>query len=220
MSKGFLISLEGSDGVGKSTQAKLLAEKMRLLALEVIGVREPGGTPVCEEIRNILKRNDVTPIAELLLFNAARNQLIQTVFRPEIAMGKVIVCDRFFDSTFAYQHYGNLVPLTMVQQVVETAVDCFAPDLTLLLELDPTETEKRDELKQDGLLRYDHASLDFKERVRLGFQILATTNPARIKRVDAAGTREQVHERVWSLVRSALCSAGILSEVAPPGPQS
>src|SRR5215468_10459588 len=131
--KGLLITFEGTEGSGKSTQISLLAERLRAGGLSVLTLREPGGTPIGEEIRHTLKHSPVngamTAEAELLLMNASRAQLVREVIRPAIATGKIVLCDRFYDSTVAYQAYGRQLDLTMVNQIIDVAVGETRPDL-------------------------------------------------------------------------------------------
>src|SRR6266478_6031223 len=137
MRKGLFISFEGTEGSGKSTQVSLLAEHLRFERYTVRTIREPGGTPVGEEIRHTLKHsadNDaMTFEAELLLMNASRAQLVREVIRPALAAGDIVMCDRFYDSTTAYQGYGRQLDLSVVKAIVDFAVRDTRPDLTLLL---------------------------------------------------------------------------------------
>src|SRR6516225_1631424 len=135
--KGLLVSFEGNEGSGKSTQISLLAERLRAEGHAVRTLREPGGTPIGEEIRHTLKHSAanqaMTPEAELLLMNASRAQLVREVIRPALARGEVVLCDRFYDSTTAYQGYGRQLDLKLVAAMTEVAVGTTRPDLTLLL---------------------------------------------------------------------------------------
>src|SRR5512135_1736969 len=135
--KGQCITFEGTEGSGKSTQISLLAERLRLGGYTVLTLREPGGTPIGEEIRHTLKHsrdNDaMTAEAELLLMNASRAQLVREVIRPALERDEVVLCDRFYDSTTAYQGYGRQLPLPLVKAIIDVAVGDTRPDLTLLL---------------------------------------------------------------------------------------
>src|SRR3954454_14156451 len=137
MKKGLLISFEGTEGCGKSTQITLLAERLRSLGHVIRMVREPGGTPIGEEIRYTLKHSAknhaMTAEAELLLMNASRAQLVREVMRPALAAGEIVLCDRYYDSTTAYQGYGRGLDLKLVQAVIDFAVGETRPNLTLLL---------------------------------------------------------------------------------------
>src|ERR1700742_249347 len=136
MSKGLFITFEGTEGCGKSTQVQLLAERLRALGHRVRVIREPGGTPIGEEIRHTLKHSKaneaMTAEAELLLMNASRAQLVREVIRPALAAGNIVLSDRFYDSTVAYQGYGRQLNLDMVKAVIDVAVGDTRPDLTLL----------------------------------------------------------------------------------------
>src|ERR1700742_3040243 len=136
MSKGLFITFEGTEGCGKSTQVQLLAERLRALGHRVRTLREPGGTPIGEEIRHTLKHSKdnhaMTSETELLLMNASRAQLVREIIRPALADGEMVVCDRFYDSTTAYQGYGRGLDLAQVKTVVDFAVGDTRPALTLL----------------------------------------------------------------------------------------
>src|SRR5271154_2396984 len=139
--KGLFITFEGTEGCGKSTQVKLLAERLTALGHRVHTLREPGGTPIGEEIRHTLKHSKdnaaMTAEAELLLMNASRAQLVREIIRPALAAGEIILCDRFYDSTTAYQGFGRELDLEKVKAVIEFAVGETKPDLTLLLQIPP-----------------------------------------------------------------------------------
>src|ERR1700676_5446387 len=141
MSEGLFITFEGTEGCGKSTQVELLARQLRALGHRMRVLREPGGTPIGEEIRHTLKHSKdnaaMTAEAELLLMNASRAQLVREVIRPALAAGEIVVCDRFYDSTTAYQGHGRQLDLEKVKAVIEFAVGETKPDLTLLLQIPP-----------------------------------------------------------------------------------
>jgi len=216
MAKGTFITLEGSEGCGKSTQLELLVRRLRALGYRVRSVREPGGTPIGEEIRHTLKHSQsnaaMTPEAELLLMNASRAQLVREVIRPALAAGEVVVCDRFYDSTTAYQGYGRGLDLKMVQTIVEVAVEDTRPTLTVLLTVTPEISELRRVMRQSTLPfmrdRIEEADQEFFRRVELGFVAIAAAEPDRFRVVDASGTIESVGDRVWDLVRPALPKIG------------
>src|SRR6266550_8470585 len=144
---GLFITFEGTEGSGKSTQISRLAERLRGMGRTVRTLREPGGTPIGEEIRHTLKHSAqneaMTAETELLLMNASRAQLVREVIRPALAAGEIVVCDRFYDSTTAYQGYGRELDLNTVQAVINFAVGETRPDLTLLLHIDPDLSETR-----------------------------------------------------------------------------
>jgi len=215
--KGIFITLEGADGVGKTTQAKLIAQKIAVKVheeTEVLQMREPGGTPICEEIRNILKTSKfLSPICELMLFNAARSQLVEEVIRPTTDAGGIVVCDRFLDSTIAYQHCGNGIPWSTVNSIIQTAIAGKVPDITIMLQLNEEEANIRANKKgitRDGLVKYDTSTLEYKRRVAEGFLNQAKLNPNRIKIVSAEGTEDEVCERIWEILEPILDAANLL----------
>src|SRR4051794_38393650 len=179
--QGLLITFEGTEGSGKSTQISLLADRFRGLGHTVRTIREPGGTPIGEEIRHTLKHSAanqaMTPEAELLLMNASRAQLVREVIRPALAAGEIVLCDRFYDSTTAYQGYGRKLDLLFVQRVIDFAVGDTRPDLTLLLLVTHEVSEERRLARQATLPfmrdRIEEADRSFFERVARGYQLIA-----------------------------------------------
>lgn len=216
MAKGVFISFEGSEGCGKSTQIEVLVRNLRALGHRVRTAREPGGTPIGEEIRHTLKHSKsnaaMTAEAELLLMNASRAQLVREVIRPALTAGEVVVCDRFHDSTIAYQGYGRQLDLQMVKTIVEIAVGDTRPDLTLLLTVTPEVSELRRALRQSTLPfmrdRIEEADKQFFERVEKGFAAIAAAEPNRFRVMEASGSIENVAARVWDLVRPVLPKIG------------
>jgi dTMP kinase len=216
MSKGTFITFEGSEGCGKSTQIDLLMRQLRALGYRVRTTREPGGTPIGEEIRHTFKHSKsntaMTPEAELLLMNASRAQLVREVIRPALAVGEVVLCDRFYDSTTAYQGHGRLLDLKTVQTVIDFAVGDTRPDLTLLLTVTPEISELRRAMRQSNLPfmrdRMEEADRKFFERVEQGYAAIAAAEPKRFRVLDASGSIEHVSERVWELVRLVLPKIG------------
>ena len=190
MAKGMFITFEGSEGCGKSTQIELLARQLRAFGYRVRTTREPGGTPIGEEIRHTLKHSKsnaaMTAEAELLLMNASRAQLVREVIRPALAAGEIVVCDRFYDSTTAYQGYGRQLDLKMVQAVIDVAVGDTRPDLTLLLTVPPEISELRRAMRQSTLPfmrdRIEEADREFFERVEQGFAAIAAAEPQALPR--------------------------------------
>src|SRR5690349_3297441 len=154
--KGLFITFEGTEGSGKSTHIRLLADRLRAAGRNVRLLREPGGTPIGEEVRHTLKHSEqnraMTAEAELLLMNASRAQLVREVIRPALAAGELVLCDRFYDSTIAYQGYGRRLDLGIVRAVVEFAVDDTRPDVTLLLTVPVAISEARRLARQPLLL--------------------------------------------------------------------
>ena len=209
---GLFITFEGTEGCGKSTQVKLLAEHLRSLGYVVHTLREPGGTPIGEEIRHTLKHSPangaMTAEAELLLMNASRAQLVREVIRPALAAGEIIVCDRFYDSTTAYQGYGRQLDLQHVETVIEFAVGETKPDITLLVQVPPEVSADRLRSRQANLPfvrdRIEEADRAFFERVDQGYQAIAAADPDRIKIVNGAHSLEDVSVDIWSLIEPRL----------------
>ena len=208
--KGLFITFEGTEGSGKSTQIPILAERLRELGHHVRVLREPGGTPIGEEIRHTLKHSKaneaMTPEAELLLMNASRAQLVREIIRPALAAGEIVLSDRFYDSTTAYQGHGRQLDLKMVQSIINAAVGDTRPDLTLLFVLPYDVAEKRRLEREPNLPmdirrdRIEEAGKAFFERAAKGYQAIAAAEPNRIRTVDADGTVKQISDRVWKLV--------------------
>lgn len=198
---GIFLTLEGDDGVGKSTQVDLLASWLEQRGCTVLRVHEPGGTRLGEKIRTLLlDREDdaMTPLAELLLFEAARAQVMDEVIEPALARGEVVVCDRFTDSTLAYQGYGRELGASLVRSTNDLACGGRYPDRTLLLVLDDNVARERVESRSaDGAGdRMESAGDAFRMRLRAGFDEIAAAEPERVRIVDANGSVEQVHERI------------------------
>ena len=201
---GRFITFEGGEGCGKSTQVRRLKEALEAEGREVVLTREPGGTRLAELIRALLKDEREDPPcdrAELLLFLAARAQLVANVIRPALAAGKWVVSDRFSDSTFAYQGYGRGLPLDILRLANDFACDGLRPDLTLLLDVDAETSRarmrRREAATNTTADRIEQAGEAFHERLRKGFLELAAREPERIVTIDARGTPDEVWERVW-----------------------
>jgi dTMP kinase len=207
---GIFITLEGPDGAGKSTQARALADRIVALGREVVLTREPGGTELGERIRDVVlaTSGDHDALADALLFNAARRQLVRDVIRPALDARAVVVCDRFADSTLAYQGYGSDAPLDALRQIAEAATGGLSPDRTVLLDLDAgAGMARRLGGDQAALTRFEtDTSFDtaFHQRVRDGFLTLAAEEPERWRVVDAARSEEEVAEAVWDAVSDLL----------------
>jgi dTMP kinase len=200
------VTLEGIDRSGKSTQAAMLAEA---LGSEAILLREPGGTEMGERARAILKDPDLEldPTAELLLFCAARAELCARVIGPALTAGQDVVCDRFIDSTAAYQGAGRRLGIEMVEGLSAIAIGECVPDLTVLLRLDPDEAERRGQLRlaageEDGADRFEAEGIEFQRRVAEAYEELAARHRDRIEVVDAAGEPPEVHHRIIEAVKA------------------
>ena len=202
--KGRFITFEGGEGCGKSTQVRRLKEALEAEGHEVLLTREPGGTRLSELIRGLLKDEREDPPcdrAELLLFLAARAQLVRNVIRPALDAGTWVVSDRFSDSTFAYQGYGRGLPLDVLRLANDFACEGLRPDLTVLLDVD-TETSrarlrKREAATNTTADRIEQAGDAFHARLRQGFLEMAAQEPNRIVTIEASGTPDEVWEKVW-----------------------
>ncbi|MEN6299990.1 MAG: dTMP kinase [Anaerolineaceae bacterium] len=192
------ITLEGPDGSGKSTQAQLLTVFLRQHGYTVLLTREPGGTPIGEQVRSILNNLENTamhPRTEILLFQASRAQHVEELIKPHLNKGDLVICDRYADSTLAYQGYGHQVDIAALRQVVEYATSGLKPDLTLLLDLEVEIGLKRRRGGGDWN-RLDAYELAFHKRVREGYYQLMNEEPERWVLIDAAQTPEQVQEQI------------------------
>jgi dTMP kinase len=218
MTKGCFITFEGTEGSGKSTQIKLLAERLRALGHRVRLLREPGGTPIGEEIRHTLKHSQnnhaMTPEAELLLMNASRAQLVREIIRPALADGEIVLSDRFYDSTTAYQGYGRELDLDQVKAVIEFAVGETKPDLTLFLHVPAEISAERMRSRQSTLPlelqrdRFEEADRKFFERVAHGFGVIASKEPQRVKFINGAQPMDVVCHAIWETVNPVLPKVG------------
>ena len=212
--KGCFITFEGNEGSGKSTQISLLADRLRSLGYRVRTTREPGGTAIGEEIRHTLKHSldneAMTPEAELLLMNASRAQLVRETIRPALASGEIVLCDRFYDSTTAYQGYGRGLDLKFVQEVINFAVGDTRPNLTVLLVVPQEVSEERRLARQSTMPfmrdRMEEADRNFFQRVAAGYKAIAAAEPKRFHTLQAVGTVDQIREAIWKLVASVLPS--------------
>jgi dTMP kinase len=196
------ITLEGPEGSGKSTQARLLVEALQQLGQAVLPTREPGGTPIGEQIRDVihsLKNTDMQERTEILLFQASRAQLVEQVIRPHLAKGGVVVCDRYADSTLAYQGYGYGRDLEQLRNLIAFATGGLQPDLTLLLDLD-AETGLKRRLSGGEWNRLDALDLAFHQRVRAGYHYLAQASPERWAIIDADRPIESVQADIQQVV--------------------
>jgi dTMP kinase len=208
--RGLFITFEGTEGSGKSTQIEILARRLAGMGHDVRQYREPGGTAIGEEIRHTLKHSAgnraMTPEAELLLMNASRAQLVRELIRPALEAGAIVLCDRFYDSTIAYQARGRGLNMTEVKRIIEFAVGPTRPDLTLLLAIPVKVSESRRQgrvlpgLERD---RMEEAGRAFFERVEAAYAALAAKESRRIKTIDATASVEEVSRAVWGVVEPA-----------------
>lgn len=204
------VTFEGPEGSGKSTQIRQLAAALEAQKLSVLVTREPGGTTIGNAIRAVLldpARTEMSPRAETLLFNAARAQIVDQVIRPALAEGTLVLCDRYADSTLAYQGYGHGQPLEPLRQLAAYATAGLMPDLTIYLDIDVQEGLKR---KQAGGAeewnRMEEKALAFHQAVRAGYLQLAAAEPQRWLVVDAAQSIEAVHAEIFSRVQALIAA--------------
>lgn len=204
------ITFEGIEGTGKSTQIHKVKEFFEAQGKEVFLTLEPGGSRVGKELRKMLLHvdsKDITPIAELFLYLADRAQHIAQVVRPELEAGKVVLCDRFADSTMVYQGYGRGLDIPTLKQLNDVAVDKTWPDLTLVLDLDPEIGLKRATLRnlEDGKAkeegRFEAEHISFHRKIREGYLTWAALNHDRMKVIDASSTPDEVFERITAAIQ-------------------
>ena len=204
MKKGLFITLEGPDGCGKTTQAGFLVQWLRDRGREVVETREPGGTGVAEKVRQVIldPSSRISPLAELMLYEAARAQHTDEIIRPALERGADVVCQRYYDSTTVYQGYGRGLDRAMIRQLNRVASGGLKPDLTIVLDLPAAVGLKRArKLKEQGRGdRLEREALAFHERVRKGFLALARSEPKRMKKIDASGSMEEVHRLIRGIV--------------------
>ncbi len=205
------ITFEGVEGSGKSTQIYLLKERLEADGHEVVATREPGGTWLGAQIRKIAldsSTGELSPITELLLFSAARSEIVSRVIKPALYQGKVVLCDRFADSTLAYQGSGRGVDERTIRNMIELVCGDLSPDLTILLDMPVTEGLKRskERLAKESVNegRFEQEERKFHERVRARFLEIARTFPERVKVIDANGTREEIGARIFEEAQKAL----------------
>lgn len=207
MAKGRFITLEGGEGAGKSTQLRLLAEALAARGIDVLTTREPGGSPGAEDIRPLLVSGETgrwSPVTEALLHTAARRDHLERTVWPALDAGRWVLCDRFFDSTMAYQGYGLGLGRELIAGLQRIALGGFAPDLTLILDLPVEQGLSRAAARRGGEDRYERMALEFHERLRQGFLDIARQEPERCTVVDAARPAEQVHAEILKAVTARL----------------
>tara|TARA_B110000438_G_scaffold249680_1_gene253082 strand:+ start:381 stop:1022 length:642 start_codon:yes stop_codon:yes gene_type:complete len=205
-----LISIEGFDGVGKSTQAKLLNKNLESMNIDSICVREPGGTELAEKIRDELSENiDLGSIAELLLFEAARADLVQKVIKPKLNEGTIVITDRYIDSTLAYQGFGRGIELSKIIDLNELSSIGVIPDITFLLDTDIKVALERAKIRnnttnESQINKFEEEALDFHKRVREGFLQIANKNPERIIILNSSSNISELSENILNIVKEKL----------------
>lgn len=201
------ITFEGPDGSGKTTQLQFLAEHLQRQGHHVLCTREPGGTAIGDQIRHILhdiNNTDMAPLAEILLYSASRAQLVAQVIKPVLARGGIVLCDRYADSTYAYQGYGRGLDLDALRMITNFATQNLRPDLTIYLDL-PVEVGLRRKQQanaagQGEWNRMDQLTLDFHKRVRQGYLTMAQAGPSRWLVIDAGQSVSQIHQAICKAV--------------------
>ena len=210
---GLFITFEGTEGSGKTTQIQILAEKLRGQGREVVQTREPGGTPLGEHIRDLIKHSSaargICAESELLLINAARAQLVREIIQPALKRGAVVLSDRFHDSSIAYQAFGRGLPLRQVEEIIQFAIGGLRPHLTFLLELPLDVSEQRRASRRASEEnhapdRFEASERSFFERVEQGYRAIAENGGTRVRSLDATQPAEQVAAEIWRWVEQML----------------
>ncbi len=204
MSAGKFITLEGGEGTGKSTQSALLVAKLKNAGLRVVETREPGGSEGAEKIRDLLVTGNPknwSPVAEALLISAARDDHLRRIIAPAIDNGKFVVCDRFIDSTTAYQGFGGGVSAELLEALETHVAGKFIPDLTLIFDLDPqTGLDRAKARAQGGEDRFEAKGLEYHQKIRQAFVDIAKKNPERCVVVDASLGVNDIEDLVWQII--------------------
>ncbi len=201
--KGLFITFEGCEGVGKSRQIKLLEEYLKEHNVPYFLTREPGGTSVSEQIRNVIldgKNTEMTDECEALLYAASRVQLLKEVIKPKLDEGLLVICDRYVDSSLAYQGYARGLGTEFIERINSYALKNFTPDYTVFLDLDPERAFKR-KGGADGKDRLEQSGLSFHKKVYEGYRALAKENPERIIVIDASGEKAETHAKIIAALK-------------------
>lgn len=215
MRKPLFITFEGGEGSGKTTQINRISNTLSQLGHKVVTTREPGGTPESEAIRDLIVQRDAgdwTPMAEVLLFFAARIMLVDKVIKPALEEQKIVICDRFSDSTIAYQGYGHGIDMHALEEISVVTLGHFKPDLTIILDIDPEVGLERSDrrlaaekfqvkMRED---RYEQMDVEFHKRLRQGFLEIAEREPERCHIIDASQGIDTVSKQVADLVRDKI----------------
>lgn len=201
--KGFFLTIEGVDGAGKSSHMEHISSCFKSHQYDIIATREPGGTPLAESLRELLLSQDMDLETELLLMFAARQEHINKLIKPALAVGKAVICDRFTDSSFAYQGGGRQLAHHKIQSLVDLVHPDLEPNLTLLFDL-PLEIARTRMLRERQLDRFEQEQEDFFERVRFTYLERAQAEPERFVIIDSSQPKEQVSERVCQVINDRL----------------
>ena len=204
---GLLITFEGGEGCGKSTQITALKARLEAMGKTVVQTREPGGTPLGESVRNLLQYDDagqgMSPEAELLLFAASRAQHVRELIAPAIAEGQIVLCDRFLDSTTVYQGVARAIDSKKVDTINQFAIGDTKPDLTILIDLPPEIGLARVHARSDGKLdRMEKEAIEFFQAVRQGYFDLAKSEPKRFLVLDGSQSVEELETQIWQRVEA------------------
>ena len=205
--KGFFITFEGVDACGKSTQVKLLYESLRKNGMDAIHLRDPGATPISEAIRVILldnKNSAMSSWTELLLYEAARAQMVDESIRPALDAGTIVLCDRFYDSTTAYQGYARNLDLGIVQQSNTIGSVGLVPDVTFFIDVDPKVAAERKDKRGEKADRMESAGLAFQQKVRHGFREIQKAEPERMKLIDGHRSIELIQGDISAILQEYL----------------
>ena len=204
---GRFITLEGGEGVGKSTQVRRLIAALEKEKIKAVATREPGGSPGAEDIRNLLVNGEPgrwDPLTETLLMFAARADHVKTTIGPALLAGKWVICDRFTDSTYAYQGVGRSVPRETIRRIESVVLDDFRPDFTLILDLPVEQGLARADKRGTGETRFEKFDTEFHEKLRKAFLDIAKRNPDRCAVIDAAQSEDVVAEAIWKQINRRL----------------
>ena len=204
---GRFITFEGGEGAGKSTQARLLTERLRERGRDVAVTREPGGSPGAEDIRNLLVRGTPgrwDPLVEALMMFAARADHVAKTIKPALERGAIVICDRFSDSTYAYQGAGRGLPRETIRRIESISVPDIKPDLTIILDLPAEQGLQRTQARRHGETRFEQFDLEFHQRLRDAFRDIARHNPARCVVIDSTKPQDDVAAEIWRVVEARL----------------
>ncbi|NLA69996.1 MAG: dTMP kinase [Clostridiales bacterium] len=211
MRRGLFLSIEGPDGAGKTTQLGYIKQFFEERNIELVMTREPGGTPIGESLREILldkNNSEMSAITEMLIYAASRAQHVAQLIRPAINRGAVVICDRYMDSSIAYQGYGRGLG-DMVEEVNLHAIDGLQPDLTIFLDLDPAVGKERILSDRNECDRLEQEKLDFHYRVYEGYKAVAKSYPKRVYSIDASRTIEEVRQDIHTKLEEICLERGI-----------
>ena len=197
---GYFITFEGGEGVGKTTQLKLVADELRKKGYDVITTREPGGTPLGEKIREILLKGEVDkmePITEALLFTAVRANHVSRVIKPALESGKIVLCDRYYDTTSAYQGFAHGLGIDKMQDLYKLSIGNFEPNLTVIFDIDPTKSHGN----LTEMNRFENMGNEWLSKGLEGFREIAKRNPQRCALMNSVGTIPEITERIMNIIK-------------------